>query len=434
MDSSTEPESSKRKRLSHACNHCRQKKTRCDEQQPCRTCEQAGVQCITTDKRRDGAPVAQRRRTGAPFSFQPPAAPSVSSSPNDEPASVLRAHDHPRLWSQCWGRDRWRTGRLPMMPRLSGGSIFELTNEWLDLAFYRLKARRSCSIAPVIDDRFSTSLPGCAPNLPSLVQTRGFVDSYFVTIHCLFPFIDRSTVEDIYARDLNGSEISSSMSENSNPYRVALIYLTVAAGIMVTPASEMSQKNVLSYIAYCNSLLGHLVANRALESVQAILLFAIVLRCCDKLAWAWDLLTMSVSMAQSMGINQTEDEHYQRIPSITSSKGAASRTWTTIYVFEKILAFESGRPSMIFDHEPSKGHTKRKQMRLKNGADSDFQEASISLANVLHEMQERSARAWRREELLPQSVDEAIEEKLRTGGELALLLANWKESLPAQYR
>ncbi|KAJ5326204.1 uncharacterized protein N7506_009306 [Penicillium brevicompactum] len=433
MNTSIEPASSKRKRLSHACNNCRQKKTRCDEQQPCRPCEQAGVECITTDKRRDGAPVARRRRTGASVSSQPPTTPSFSSPSNDHIPSVLSAQDRPRLWSQCWGRERWRTGRLPMMPRLSGGSMLELTNEWLNLAFYRMKARRNYSIAPVIDDRFSNSLPRCAPNLPSPTQTRGFIDSYFATIHCLFSFVDRSTVEDIYDCDLTRSEGSSLVSESSNPCRVALIYLTVAGGILVTPASETSQKQIPTYLTYCNTLLGHLVATRALESVQAILLFAIILRCCDRVAWAWDLLTMGVSMAKSMGINQVEEGGFQQTRSSNASDGVAAKTWRTMYVFEKILAFESGRPSMVWDHKLSKGREKQQTTGMKKETEFEFQDALLRLANVLHEMQERSAQAWHREESLPQSVDEAIEEKIRTGGELALLLGNWRENLPLQH-
>lgn len=55
----------KRIRLSHACNLCRSRKVRCDEQEhSCRNCELAGVECITTDPRSAIGAQGLRRRAG----------------------------------------------------------------------------------------------------------------------------------------------------------------------------------------------------------------------------------------------------------------------------------------------------------------------------------------------------------------------------------
>lgn len=35
---------------------------------------------------------------------------------------------------------------------------------------------------------------------------------------------------------------------------------------------------------------------------------------------------------------------------------------------------------------------------------------------------------------MPQSVEQAIEDKLRTGGELQILLSEWQDSLPPAFR
>lgn len=434
MNPSVDSESSKRKRLSHACNHCRRRKTRCDEQQPCRTCGQAGVECVTTDKRRDGAPVAQRRRTGGTVSASTDITPVSPNPPNGGLPSTISTHDRPRLLSQCWGRERWRTGRLPMMPRLPGGSMLELTTEWLDLAFYRLKVRRISSVPPVINDHFSTLSFDSAPDLPSTSETRSLINSYFATFHGIFPIIDSDSVEHICGLYPVPSRGPLSSHQDANPCQVALIYLIVTAGMMAMPASEEYREKIASYIRYCNSLLGHLVAARRLESVQAVVLFAIVLRCCDKLSWAWDILTMGVSMAQSIGINHTDSKSAKPGSGISKKEGNDERTWWCMYVFEKILAFESGRLSQIWDRDLFRAQKDLQPDVLMQDSDHAFKEASIGLADVLYEIQERSARAWRREEWLPQSVEEAIEEKLRTGGELAMLLENWKDSLPIDFR
>ncbi|KAJ5637877.1 hypothetical protein N7490_007756 [Penicillium lividum] len=429
MSELTEPQNTKRKRLSYACNYCRSKKTRCDEKQPCHACELAGVECITTDKRRDGAPVAQRRRIGAPLSTTTQITPK---SPDCHSLSVPSAEDRPRLWSQCWSRERWRTGRLPMIPHLSGGSMLELSTEWLDLAFYRLGATKITSVSPIINNQFTTLLPRCAPDLPSPEKMLNLIHSYFETLHRLFPFLNRATVEGIYDRNLAQGQEPVPIRADSTPSHHALLYLITAAGMMVMPASEESQKSISSYIEYCNSLLGHLVAARSSESVQAILLFAIILRSCDRLVWAWDVLAMGVSMAQSIEVNHTCHKGFDAESLIAESQKTTDQTWWCMYVFEKILAFESGRPSMIWDRGLSGAQTRLMENPEMSG-DSEFRRASIGLANILHEIQERSARAWRREEWLPQSVDEAIEEKLQTGGQLILLLEDWQNNLPNKY-
>ncbi|KAJ5661470.1 uncharacterized protein N7477_009086 [Penicillium maclennaniae] len=74
-----------------------------------------------------------------------------------------------------------------------------------------------------------------------------------------------------------------------------------------------------------------------------------------------------------------------------------------MYVFEKILTFELAGHDILTDPK------------------EQFQCAAISLANMLHEMQERSARAWRREECLPQSVVTRLSRK-RSRLELVTLL------------
>ncbi|KAL4900242.1 hypothetical protein BDW74DRAFT_182996 [Aspergillus multicolor] len=406
MESSTP----KRKRLSYACNYCREKKTRCDEGQPsCRNCQAAGVQCITTDKRRAGAVVTSRRRPS------PNAAPSTVVTPSESavktPVSLPQASPLPAITSQglrppaqCWERSGWRSGRLPMMPRFVGGCMFEIMTEWLDLAFYRLRipVPYPAPLQPGSASSGSVLVPVSPPTLPSSPEMRLLGQRFLETVCCIFPFVSEDEVHPICDMNLAGS-----------PSRQALAYLIAAAASMTDRHSQSE-----GYIAYCNSLLGHMVAERTSQSVQAILLFAILLRSCDHIAWAWDVLCLGVSIAQSIGINQA------------TTVGPQSSTWWCIYVFEKILAFESGRASMIWDRELSQPA----QMDDDDDPTENYKWACISLANTLHEMQDRAAGAWRREEWLPQSVDEAIEEKIHTGGELATLLDRWWGGLSPEYR
>ncbi|KAJ5645616.1 hypothetical protein N7507_011627 [Penicillium longicatenatum] len=434
----------KRKRLSYACNYCREKKTRCDEEYPCRNCRIAEVECITTDKRRHGAIVRHRRRedhdnmashnatnTYTQCQRRTMMSPQEVCTPESPSSAVVRtsAEQRPRFWSQCWGPEGWKTGRLPMMPRFVGSSMLELMTEWLDMAFYRLKGPKTHAISPVIGQEFASAICVQPPNLPPRELLQLCIESYWNTLHGIFPFLNRSIVDSLIDADTYNTQTPNPCHVASAP-REALKYLIVTAGMLAMPADGSSRSLISSYISYCNSLLGHIISSRGLQSVQAILLFAMVLRSCDKVAWAWDILTMGVSMAQSIGINQTSSAQHDASTQDTPE----FQTWWCMYVFERILALEFGRPSAIWDRHLSGTLSSPVQVDQDRGAGLEFRNALISLANMLHEMQERSVRAWRREEWMPQSVERAIEDKLQTAGELQILLSEWQDSLPSAYR
>ncbi|KAL4789227.1 fungal-specific transcription factor domain-containing protein [Aspergillus venezuelensis] len=404
----------KRKRLSYACNYCRQKKTRCDEQQPsCRNCRIAGVDCITTDKRRAGVIVNHRRKSVTETAITPTESqtqsivrtPVSQSQPSPLPSA---SQSRVRLSAQCWDRSGWRSGRLPMMPRFVGSCMFDIMTEWLDLAFYRLRIPVPyAASSPTVPA--SVSLPQPPPLLPSSPEMRVLGRAFLQTLCQIFPFISEEQVNHLCDR-------SPTMSSSQQ----ALVYLIAAIGSMTEHNEQHGMVN--AYIGHCNTLFGHVVAERSLISVQAILLFAIVLRSRDHITWAWDILSLGVSMAQSIGVHQakpTSQDYINR-----------RQLWWCMYVFEKVLAFETGRASMIWDRELSSLVSPADEA----SSEEKFQWACISLAETLHEMQERAAGAWRREEWLPQTVEEAIEEKINTAGELAVLLESWWKTLPHNFQ
>ncbi|KAJ6021568.1 hypothetical protein N7540_007072 [Penicillium herquei] len=434
----------KRKRLSYACNYCREKKTRCDEEQPCHNCRLADVECVTTDKRRDGIRVENRRRQESHGRSQPgtllraqlqlsgvalsPTQSQTPRTPDSHASSVVpTTREIPRIWSQCWGPEGWKTGRLPMMPRFVGSSVLELMTAWLDMAFYRIRGAQARAVSPLLNQSFASVILDQPPELPDEPLMQVCVENYWITLHQIFPFLDRSIVEPICNADM---ETNAYSNHSSNAPSRALKYLIVTTGMLTIPPSEVSRTLISSYISYCNSLLGHIVTNRSLQSVQVILLFSIVLRSCDKIAWAWDILTMGVSLAQSIGINQGSPS----LPEPSTEPTPEFQTWWCIYVFERVLALECGRPSTIWDRQLSETFVSPLQSNPDSGTTPQFRNVLISLANMLHEMQERSVRAWRREEWIPQSVEQSIEDKLQTGGELHVLLSEWQDSLPAAYR
>ncbi|KAL6230356.1 hypothetical protein BDW75DRAFT_244876 [Aspergillus navahoensis] len=190
----------KRKRLSYACNYCCQRKTRCDDGQPsCRNCRVAGVQCITTNKRRAGAVVTSRRRASTSTSAgatpaENPAMRTPGSLPQTSPLPAASPGFRPP--TQCWDRSGWRSGRLPMMPRFTGECMFEIMAEWLDLAFYRLQipAPYSASTQPGPSVSVPVSVAQCPPALPSGPEMWVLGQRFLQTVCCIFPSMSEDEV------------------------------------------------------------------------------------------------------------------------------------------------------------------------------------------------------------------------------------------------
>jgi hypothetical protein len=242
-----------------------------------------------------------------------------------------------------------------------------------------------------------------------------YKEAFFDTLGIIFPFVSEDDL-----RDIENIDVATKV-----PSQQALSYLVAAIGCMTDPESHLMGPAINTYLQQCNTLLGHIIAERNHASVQAVLLLAIVLRSCDEISWAWDILSLGVSMAQSIRVNQ--------VPKIPDTESATrSRTWWCMYVFEKVLAFECGRASTIWDRDLSQqalvGET-----GMMGGSDLEYQKTCIGLANTLREMQDRAAGTWRREEWLPQTVEEAVEEKIRVGGELATILNGWWKEVPSEY-
>ena len=80
----------KKRRINFACNYCRNRKTRCDEQKPsCMACINAGVECVTTDRRRPGVEVSRRetQRRASRASTSSLATPSSSRKLHSSPVT-----------------------------------------------------------------------------------------------------------------------------------------------------------------------------------------------------------------------------------------------------------------------------------------------------------------------------------------------------------
>lgn len=452
----------KRKRLSYACNYCRAKKTRCDEQFPsCRSCQLAGVSCITVNKRRPNAPV-QNRRKDLPSAERPleTEAPKVTTLASPETSGVspssftdLEFSIAPaRSRSPCpvpvskdaqdWSTPSWDTENLPVMPSRVGSSVVHNSTQWLDLALSRLQIPLSSSVRVDLRPCLSNPsticeypIPCVEPGLPPFDELHRLVELFFKVVHPVYPFLDRQFILALLNGPSDRAQRDNTAHKCGKVPRLMLLYLIAVLAAMAKAGA--SHQSVSASLAYCHTLVGHLLLQPALESVQALLLFSITLRLRDQLSQAWDVLTLAISMSQTLRLSDLSIPLQSIHQIVPGSDRDTSRTWWALYVFEKFLAFDSGRKSSIED--PKLGSLGRQNLaKLPEQAEipnpQSYQYCMTHLANVLREMQRRSWHTWRKESLETTTDEKNRASKIRAAGEMDALLSKWRESLPPEHQ
>jgi hypothetical protein len=95
------------------------------------------------------------------------------------------------------------------------------------------------------------------------------------------------------------------------------------------------------------SLYGHIISTPYLSSVQAFLLLAIALKVRNKDGSAWHVVGYAVRAAQSLGL------HRSRRSDFVGKDNAELdvRVWWTACCLDKVMGFETGRPSAIDDED-----------------------------------------------------------------------------------
>ena len=446
----------KRKRLSYACNYCRTKKTRCDEQFPsCRNCQLAGVQCVTVDKRRPNAPVQHRRKdlpvtertlepgptTRVVALVSPETTTGVSRSPEFTIASTRSKSPSPGPRDSNEWRS-WDTRHLPVLPTRAGSSTIQISTQWLDLALSRLRIPRSndvrfhlepCLFSPELSDEYTVA--SMEPELPPLDELHRLTELFFKVYHPIYPFLDREMILLLVSGSSDRSQRSARTRSASKTSRLMLLYLITTLGTMAGPT--VFQQDLNTYLGYCHTLVGHLIRQPSVEAVQALLLFSITLRLRDQLSQAWDVLTLAISMSQTLRLAHLCAHLRTMHDTVSDSNKNPMRTWWALYVFEKFLAFDSGRQSTLDDprllsvgrQHPTEPMHNRRMLVLQ-----DYETFLTSLANVLREMQHRSWHTWRTENLDTTSDADARASKIRTAGAIDTLLWEWRGSLPSEYQ
>src|SRR5277367_1173057 len=331
----------KRKRVSHACNLCRSRKVRCDEQMPtCGNCQRAGAVCVTTDPRNPEVPVTSRRKSALPET-------SALVRPSQHGDETEIAHQLLAMEQTIRGRPRQGTHSVTLATsptqrnsmcdhsrpvssenlRLSGqapgnesaglminggvndgskrkymgASSFHVLAQWLGLSFSASGMEKPSAhfrFGMTGTEEVSLPLSMMLPQLPPLSERDSCISAFFSRIHPMFPLLNevsfRNTVNRLADADLN------SPSPSDRPL-LACVYGVISIG-----ADERAgtTENGTKYFTAAFSLYAHLVAYPYRSSVQAILILVLALRGRNKDSLAWDVHGQAVRLAQSIGLHR----------------------------------------------------------------------------------------------------------------------------------
>ena len=458
----------KRKRVSHACNLCRSRKVRCDEQMPtCGNCQRAGAVCVTMDPRNPEVEVKSRRRsvldeTGKPGPSQQRDETEIAhqllameqtirrsplqlshtsistTSPIQRNPMVNRSPQTSAENAVLSGRTRGNEsadlavnagGNDGSKRKYMGASSLQVLTQWLDLSFSAFGMEKTPSahfrFGMTGSEEVSLPLSMALPPLPAFPERESCVSAFFSRIHPMFPLLAetsfRSTVKQLAEADLN------SLSPSNRPL-LASVYGVISIG--ADERAGTTTENGTKYFTAAFSMYAHLVAYPYRSSVQAILILVLALRGRNKDGSAWDVHGQAIRLAQSIGL------HRKVLPVHASDDPELdSRVWWVAYCLDKIMGFESGRPTAINDTEcdqilpaPVSVNHRSDSTGLTTAVtnEPDFFGALVGLAKT------QSAISTRLFQYQP--MEKPIEAQLQATGELDQALLDWAETVPLEIR
>ncbi|KAM0192356.1 hypothetical protein ACHAPI_008303 [Fusarium lateritium] len=448
-------ESGKRRRLNFACNYCRNRKTRCDEQQPsCQACISAGIPCVTEDRRRPGK-LIKRREAGksidglsvgsaSPSEYGTLSVPdealatrqSVVHEPQPRMIAVASGPIRARSQSprQSQSRDSSHTDTisnpLPIWKQSTGTTSFQVLTEWLDLSCFRLNVPYHFGALPPPILRQQPGFTGSRPQNSIPITPEGWIpqalfDAYEREVHTFYPVVrlDQARVETPQSQQAILSNPAFG-SIDTTALRTCLLF---AAGGCILQHPER-KSYMTDSLSFARNALGHLIGNVSFENFEVLFLFSVCLRLNDEITSAWTTLGICLSIAHSLGLNRPVRDK-RRIAN-SSDIEAWNPSWWALYSYEKLFSFQLGYVSSISDEAYD-----ALDLETPKTSKPEPRHFVLSMARVFSRMSNRCVKARQLEDRASRrTIEAAIKDKVNATGESFLMLSNWANSIPSGIR
>ncbi|KAL6230897.1 fungal-specific transcription factor domain-containing protein [Aspergillus navahoensis] len=356
---------------------CRLKKNKCDELRPCSHCKNRKTECVY----RGGAITARTSRTSSEYVHQLEEQVKVLSSAlmashtsrNADPSNdqqripgvagvtncthrqrhsvdspstsckaayevgVVNRHTHS---SEFYGGSS-SIAILAQIRRVSAVETRELPEDEEGLVSSLHNPAFSSFLSEGLQSSAEKQYP--VERLASVSHCRVFVDTFFATIHYIYPILNKPAF--LEKCELKWAGKVSSLSHSF----VALYYSILSLGALLRPREEEiigGLENVRWSKTFFDEARSRSNSSMVtdLEMVQCHFFLAKVCQNALNLHWAYLQIGQGVRIALSIGINREPPLNCSKDPDVLK---AESRTWWCLYFLEIELAFSMGRPDTL---------------------------------------------------------------------------------------
>ncbi|KFG85393.1 hypothetical protein MANI_026129 [Metarhizium anisopliae] len=366
----------KRKRVAKACQRCRSMKSKCDGQRPaCSRCRGYGYTCIYRLQR-------PRLRAGTSDRFSPgvseglpdlhdaihqqerlldhvisllPSGPEQEAvllkssrikSQLDDVISSTRTEVAPRAVASdaCGKSPSSHADRSPgYLGEVSDIRFVNLVKQFLQTQDGSTRTQEDFESYDQGESLVSPDKAACKTILlPVLEEAQQYITAYFTTIHIAYPFIPESRFMQDY-KTLRDQD--SPQTQNDTICAIGAYYRTL-------PGKDETDDGLHEKYFLCALTLAPTTnLERSLAQVSLLLARCFYLLVVCRTESCWTILGQAVRVAQSIGLHVENDDidHTKLNHSLEIEE--RRRVWYSIYVLDRLLSLQLGRPPAIHDDD-----------------------------------------------------------------------------------